>query len=85
MLQTYKEEIIEYFNEYKIKWEIELSRVYLIAGKFKEARNILTRYRETKHFKRRWRKFYLMSLMPNFIIKNVLYLNEIKNKVLKRI
>lgn len=74
-----------YFKEYLIKWKIFEAREYIVRGRLKEARNILANYGNTKYFKGRWMKFYLITLMPNFIVKNIFYLNEIKNEVLKRI
>lgn len=81
----YKKEIRKYFKEYIMKWKISLARTYLVNGKLKEARKVLRGCRDTIYFKEKYRNFYLMSLMPNFIVKSLFYFNKIKNKILKRI
>ena len=77
----YKKEITRYFKEYIIKRKISLAREFLVNGKLKEARDILTKCRDTEYFKRRWSKFYLMSLIPNIIVKSLFYLNRIIKRI----
>lgn len=81
----YKEKNERYLREYLIKKQIELGMVCMKSGKLKEAKDILTKYRNTTQFKKRWRKLYLISLIPIIIVKKLFYLNRIKNKIMKRI
>jgi len=72
----YKTKAKLYFKEYLIKWKIFEAREYIVRGKLKEAKNILMECKNTKYLKGIWMKFYLITLMPNFIVKSLFYLNR---------